>query len=453
MSAKIKIFALLLVVISAASTTLFTQEEPPPITIRPTPSEEVILAVADVQPLNAARSGELSEAIRVFNQVLWDDLAFSGFFTLAGKSFYPPEPIVRPEDVRYEAWATLPWSVSFLTAGTLDISGGILKAELRLFDMKARTPMPGLRISGEKDQIRSMAHRWADEIVYRLTAGASRGVAMTKIAFTSRRGNAKEIHVMDYDGYNSRAFTHNNAINLFPGWAPDNSKLSFVSYRTGKPEINVYSYIDGSRVAFPMFNSFASTPAISPSGTEIAFSLRTPRGDSDLFVSKLDGSGRRNLSNHPAADFAPTWSPSGRQIAFASGRETRPGHNQIYICDADGSNVRRIVKEGGDADSPAWSPDGRWIAFHWKPYRSSKYDIFIAEAASGQIRQLTSGAGSNEVPTWAPDGRHIAFQSNRTGSWQIYIMLLDGTELRMITRQGNNTSPAWSGYFRQVSEN
>jgi TolB protein len=303
-------------------------------------------------------------------------------------------------------------------------------------------------ISGDQSQIRAMAHRWADEVVYRLTAGASKGISSTKIAYVSRKGNAKEIYVADYDGYNARQFTHNGSLNLFPNWAPDNSKLAFVTYRP-HPEINIYSYLDGSRIPFPIFNSLAYAPAISPDGTEIAFALRTPREDTDIFISKLDGSNRHDITDNPAIESSPTWAPSGRQIAFVSDRH-QIGSGQIYICDADGSNVHGIIKEGGDADSPAWSPDGKWIAFHWKPRLSTAYDIFLADVVSGRITQLTSGGGSNEYPSWAPDGRHMAFQSNRTGTDQLYIMLLDGSdELRMITKQGNNTSPAWSGYFQR----
>jgi TolB protein len=437
----------LALILVSALPVLRTQDQPP-ITIRPRPSEEIILAVAEAQPASADKAGELAEALKIFNQVLWDDLSFSGFFKMAGRSFYPPQPIVRPEDVNFDAWSTLPGPVSFMTAGTLDLSGGVLKAELRIFDMKQRTMLPGQRISGDIDQIRAIAHRWADEIVYKLTAGASKGIASTKIAYSSRRGNAKEIYAMDYDGNNPQAFTRNGSNNLFPNWAPDNSKLAFVSYRTGKPEINIYSYIDGSRLPFPMFNSLAILPAISPDGNSVVFALRTPRGDPDLFISRLDGSDRRDITNNPAIDNAPTWSPSGRQIAFTSDREG--GTNQIYICDADGANVRRIVKEGGDSDSPAWSPDGRWIAFHWKPHLSTSYDLFLAEVSSGRILQLpTNGRGTNESPSWAPDGRHLAFESNRSGTSQIYIMLLDGSELRMVTSQGNNTSPAWGGYLRR----
>jgi len=424
-------------------------QDKPQVYIRPSPQEEIILALPDIQPLNSDRAAELADPLRTLNQVLWDDLKFAGYFTMAGKGFYPKQPIVRPEDLNYDAWSTLPFKISYLGAGTLDVVGGILRAEFRLFDMKQRTMGFGQRISGDTDQVRSIAHRWADELVYRLTAGASRGIASTKIVYSSRRGGGKEIYTMDYDGHGQQVFTRNGSNNLFPVWSADNSKVAFVSYRTGKPEINVHSYVDGSRLPFPMFNSLASTPAFSPDGTQLAFALRSPRGDSDIYISKLDGSDRRNLTNHPAIDTSPVWSPSGKQLAFVSDREGAAG--QVFICDADGANVRRIVKEGGDADSPSWSPDGRLIAFHWKPHLAERYDIYIASVSSGMINQLTSDGGSNEGPSWAPDGRHIAFQSNRSGTWQIYIMLLGGNaaDIRMVTNQGNNTSPAWGGYVRK----
>ncbi len=434
------------VILFSSPPRLRTQEQPQ-VVIRPRPGEELILAVVDAQPASPDKAAELLDTLKTFNQVLWDDLRFSGYFTLAGKSFYPPKPIVRPEDLNYDDWSTLPFKVSFLSAGTIDLVGGVLRAELRLYDMKQRSMSFGQRISGDTDQVRMIAHRWADELVFRLTAGASKGIAETKIAYTSRRGNAKEIYAMDYDGYDQRPFTRNGSLNLFPNWSPDNSKLAFVTYRTGKPEISIYSYLDGSRLPFPVFNSFVSTPVFAPDGARIAFTLSTPRGDSDLFISKVDGSDRHDITNNPAIDTSPCWSPSGTQLAFVSDRSG--GISQVFICDVDGANVRQIVKEGGDADSPAWSPDGRWIAFHWKPRFGTAYDIYLAEVISGKIFQLTSNTGSNENPSWAPDGRHLAFESDRNGNKQIYVMLADGSEVRMVTTQGTNTTPAWGGYPRR----
>ena len=450
MSAKITLLALF--VLCGNLHFICAQEEQPSVPIKIRALGDIILAVADVQPATANPSPELTEALRTFNQVLWDDLSFSGFFTLAGKSFYPPNPIRRlDDDIDYEAWNSLPFQVSFLTIGTLNVMDGVLRAELGIVDMKQQVRIPGKRFVGDVDQIRTIAHWWADEVVYKLTAGESRGIASTKIAYVSKSGDAKEGHIMDYDGHNPLAFTHNRSLNLFPSWAPDNSKLAFVSNRTGIWEIDIHSYIDGSRLQFPIFNSFVSTPVISPDGKKVLFSLRSTRGDTDLFLSNLDGSDRRNITNNPAVDTAAVFSPSGRQVSFSSDRYGRA--NQIYICDVDGSNIQRIVKEGGDADTPAWSPDGRWIAFHWKPHRSTRYDIYIVDVATQEIRQLTSNSGSNECPSWAPDGRHIAFQSNRSGTEQIYIMLLDGSGERRITHQGSNSSPSWSGYFHRESGN
>ncbi|HYK88884.1 MAG TPA: hypothetical protein VE398_08945, partial [Acidobacteriota bacterium] len=336
-------------ILSMLPSLLYTQEQPQ-IVLRPRPGEELILAAADAQPASPDKASELADALSTFNQVLWDDLRFSGYFTMAGKSFYPPKPIIRPEDLNYDDWNGLPFKVSFLSAGTLDVNGGILRAELRLYDMKQRTMSFGQRISGDSDQVRMIAHRWADELVFRLTAGASKGIAQTKIAYTSRRGNAKEIYTMDYDGQDQRAFTHNGSTNLFPNWSPDNSVLAFASLATKKWQINIYSYVTGSRLPFPTFTSFVSTPVISPDGTQVLFSLSTARGDTDIFVSKLDGSDRRDITNNPAIDSSPTWSPSGKQISFVSDRSG--GINQVFLCDIDGANVRQIMKEGGDADSP-----------------------------------------------------------------------------------------------------
>jgi TolB protein len=63
--------------------------------------------------------------------------------------------------------------------------------------------------------------------------------------------------------------------------------------------------------------------------------------------------------------------------------------------------------------------------------------------ASRQYTQLTHGEGRNEHPSWAPDGVHMAFDSTRTGRYQIYTMLANGTEVQQLTSQGINDRPAW----------
>ncbi len=69
--------------------------EAPQVIINPRPGEEMILAVPDVQPLKSEQAGALVSTLKTFNEVLWEDLKFSGVFTLAGRSFYPPQPILQ----------------------------------------------------------------------------------------------------------------------------------------------------------------------------------------------------------------------------------------------------------------------------------------------------------------------------------------------------------------------
>jgi TolB protein len=145
-------------------------------------------------------------------------------------------------------------------------------------------------------------------------------------------------------------------------------------------------------------------------------------------------------------DSSPAWNPAtGREIAFVSDRSGTP---QIYIVDAEGGNLRQVVIEGGHADEPAWSPNGRFLSFVWQ--RSGRNnDIYLHDLQTGQNFQLTQNSGSNERPSFSPDGRHIVFESNRSGSKQIYSMLLDGSRVKQLTREGSNESPAWSNYMAQ----
>ncbi|NRA09710.1 MAG: PD40 domain-containing protein, partial [Myxococcales bacterium] len=65
-------------------------------------------------------------------------------------------------------------------------------------------------------------------------------------------------------------------------------------------------------------------------------------------------SNRMNLTNDPAGDFDPAWSPDGTQIAFYS---VRDGNFEIYVMNAvDGSNQTRLTNDPSDDTSPAWSP-------------------------------------------------------------------------------------------------
>ncbi len=421
-------------------------------TIRPSVST-TRLAVADFVARTSATAAT-ETAIDVFNRVLWDDLEFSGFFRMPSKSFYPLRPVRNPTDVTFESWQVPTLDVDYLIFGNLQVDASSVVVEAFLYDVKTRSQILGKRFTiPDATTIRRLAHAFADEVVFRLSAGASRGVAQSLVAFSSRRGQSKELFLVDYDGFNQRTVTANGGLNKFPSFSSDNGRVAFVTNLPGSSRWELWVQDlggTGERSVVQVPTSYVSSPAFSPDGSRIAFSARgRNKSSADIHVATLSSVAPSNLTNHPNIDTSPSWSPTGRQIAFVSDRSGTP---QVWVMDSDGSNLRRLVTEGGHCDSPDWSPDGKWIAYSWQAPRQWKHDIFVLEVATGRINQLTTGLGSKENPHWSPDSRHIVFQSTRTGSKQIFIMNAEGDNQRQITAYGENENPAWSGY-RSVVQN
>jgi TolB protein len=395
------------------------------------------MAVADF----VSRSERAAEAAEIISKVLYDDLSFAGVTAVVGKGLYPTNKPAEPSQADFAAWSVDPIRADYLAFGNVTVASDELIVESYLYDVQAKNRLLSVQNRYALNQARTAAHKIADEIV-KLLAGFD-GIATSRIAFVSGRGNQSDIFVMDYDGANVRRVTSDNYITLFPNWSPDGKMLAFISYQTGVPNIHIKSLVEGVSLPFPHFNRGTTiSPAFSPDGKMIAFCSSKDSGSTQLYVAGADGSGLRRLTNDsPVIHSSPRWNPrTGREIAFISNRSGSP---QIYAIDVDGSNLRRLLDKGGFADSPSWSPDGRYIAFTWRPPSASRFDIFLMEVATGAVIQLTDGAGDNESPSWSLDGRHIAFQSSRSGRFEVYLMHIDGTGVKQITTAGGR-SPAWS---------
>ena len=89
-------------------------------------------------------------------------------------------------------------------------------------------------------------------------------------------------------------------------------------------------------------------------GWEIAF-VSERDGNREIYVMSADGSAVRRLTDHPAADVYPAWSPDGARIAFVSERD---GNADIYVMNADGTAPQRLTNSPAEEAFPAWSPDG-----------------------------------------------------------------------------------------------
>lgn len=186
---------------------------------------------------------------------------------------------------------------------------------------------------------------------------------------------------------------------------------------------------------------------------EIAFASFAPL-NSDIFIADADGSNAEPFLANPELDSNASFSSDGKWVIFTS---RRGGNSDIYRAHLDGSGLERLVSSRAYDDQAALSPDGRSLAF--VSSRSGHADIWIMDLATKRLRNLTNDPAGDFRPSWSPDGKWLAFSSDRDSihpripkaaftvvhSTEIYVMKVDGSSLRRVTRDGEyGGSPSWS---------
>jgi TolB protein len=403
-------------------------------------AERVRIAVANFKqstpnPANSALK-------QTFDSTLFADLTNAGIFDIVSRSLAPPVTPGSPAEMNLAQWAAPPSSAAMVAFGQLGVTGTHLSVDGYLFDAK-NTQFPQVLAKqygdeASEDAARQIAHRFADDIIFRLSGGVP-GIAETKIYYVHIGGGGKEIWAMDYDGANQHAVTHLGTISISPRVSPDNSRVAFSSLSKYGFQIKMFSLLLGRVVNFPAQQGTNVSPAWAPSGNEIAYSS-SRTGDPEIWISDVNGNVSRRVTSFPGPDASPVYNPrTGAQIAWISGRTGLP---QLYIMDTDGSGVARMT-DGGYASSPSWSPNGQFLTFAWNrkygPGAPGGQDIYVMEIATKRWIQLTHDMGQCDFPSWSPDGRHIVFANGR----RIWTMLADGTERHPLTGPGADM-PNWS---------
>jgi len=391
-------------------------------------------------PIFTVASGSDQEGLtRRLPEIAGKDLTFSALFSVVAGA--PSLPANDPAALKKSLADFAGAGAHAALSGLLTQRGDQVEVETRLYDLTSPDPrvIASKKWNTTVQNHRRLAHQIADDVVFQFTG--ERGIADTKIAFTAKTAGVKELHMIDYDGENLLRLTNTNSINLFPVWSPDSRSIAFTSYMRGYPFL--YRLFPFERRPIQLLAGWPginSSPAFSPDGKSILLTL-SKDGNPELYLLQIETGNARRLTTHWGIDTDPSWSPTGRQIAFVS---ERAGSPQVFVMDAEGANARRLTYEGGYNTQPRWSPKGDMIVY---TSRQGVFDLWRVNVDGTSPRRLTAGQGNNESPSWAPNGRHLVFASDRSGRWQLFTMLADGSEPTLVPNKvsGEATSPSWSG--------
>jgi TolB protein len=394
------------------------------------------IAVADV----VVDPGDPSLS-RGIPKILSDDLVLTDLFDLV-------PPTAHMETVTAAHFSGKPLSfpgwkmigAEAVVIGKVDARGDRLSIEMRLYDATQGTLLLGKRYTGTPTQLRSIVHRFANEIVYTFTG--VRGVFGTEIAFTARpaKSRGKELYIVGMDGQDLRKVTDNRSFNLFPRWSPDGQWLAYTSFRTGMPIIYLRNVSTGAEKEVVRSGGSKAPGGFSPDGVWLYAGV-SHAGNSDIYRVRVVGGAEEKVVEGWGLEVSPSPSPDGRRIAFVSDRGGSP---QVFVKTIGVAGETRISNGGGYATSPCWSPTGDRIAYS---ARSGGRFIVATVAPDGSgHREVTSETdGDCEDPSFSPDGRSLVYTYRKRDYSALKIISLDGRRQRtLVTGLGDMGSPAWS---------
>lgn len=155
-------------------------------------------------------------------------------------------------------------------------------------------------------------------------------------------------------------------------------------------------------------------------------------GDLDLWTMKTDGSHKKRLTTSPGYDGGAAFSRDGKKLVWRanhpdrpealarykellSANVTTPMKMELMVSDANGGHARQITDFGCASFAPSFTPDGKKIVFASNKNKcdSREFELFLIGVDGTGLEQITDFGGFTSFPEFSPDGRKLVFCADR----------------------------------------
>jgi Tol biopolymer transport system component len=155
-------------------------------------------------------------------------------------------------------------------------------------------------------------------------------------------------------------------------------------------------------------------------------------GDLDLWTMRSDGSDKKQITRTLGYDGGPVFSRDGKRIVWRAHHPstpeatkkyqellatnlTAPMKMELWTADADGSHARQITDFGCASFAPSFTPDGKQIIFASNKHAcdSREFELYMLNTDGTGLEQITHYDGFTSFPEFSPDGRKLVFVSDR----------------------------------------
>jgi TolB protein len=339
-----------------------------------------------------------------------------------------------------------PYNLNFSISENPNTSG--FKIQIKILDNYLNEISDEFLIEGNKTKWYKAAAQISDRVFFSFTGVF--GYFDTSIIFIAESGKfndrKKKIAIMSLYGDEYEEFTDGKNLVLSPTISSDRKLIAYVSYLSKKPKTYIYNF-NSKTLKTASENKkdiMTLTPAFLPGNNNQILMSKVFDGNSEIVKYDLAKNKSIRLTNNPATDISPSYSPVQDRIVFSSDRS---GKAELYIMNPEGTEVKKIKFLKGTYTNPKFSPDGRYISF--TRFLDDMFSVGILDTETFYTKILSTSY-KNDSPSWAPNSKYLIFtksnensKSSKHNLSNLYIVDLNGNIINKVRTPADASEAYW----------